>query len=68
VVLEGKSTAFTEGVLDLIAAGAQALAPAIWPFEVANALLVAERRKRITGTGDGPARSHSAASCLGRKR
>jgi len=22
--------------------------PAIWPFEVANALLVAERRKRIT--------------------
>ncbi len=24
------------------------LAPAIWPFEVANALLVAERRKRIT--------------------
>jgi len=44
----GKSTAFTEGVLDLIAAGAQALAPAIWPFEVADALLLAERRKRIT--------------------
>jgi predicted nucleic acid-binding protein len=25
-----------------------AIVPAIWPFEVANALLVAERRKRIT--------------------
>jgi len=45
---EDESTGFTEGVLDLISAGAQALAPAIWPFEVANALLVAERRKRIT--------------------
>ena len=35
---EDESTAFTEGVLDLISAG------------------------------DGAARSHSAASCLGRKR
>jgi predicted nucleic acid-binding protein len=37
-----------EGVLDLISAGTEVLTPAIWPFEVANALLVAERRKRIT--------------------
>lgn len=43
-----QSTAYTEGVLDLLATGAEAVAPAIWPFEVANALLVAERRKRIT--------------------
>ena len=43
-----ESTAYTEGVLDLLATGAEAVAPAIWPFEVANALLVAERRKRIT--------------------
>jgi len=43
-----ESTAYTEGVLDLLANGAEAAAPAIWPFEVANALLVAERRKRIT--------------------
>ncbi|HKH99767.1 MAG TPA: type II toxin-antitoxin system VapC family toxin [Candidatus Sulfotelmatobacter sp.] len=43
-----ESTAYTEAVLDRLAAGAQAVAPAIWPFEVANALLVAERRKRIT--------------------
>jgi predicted nucleic acid-binding protein len=43
-----ESTAYTEGVLDLLAIGAEALTPAIWPFEVPNALLVAERRKRIT--------------------
>ena len=45
---EDESRRFTEGVLDLLAAGTEVLTPAIWPFEVANALLVAERRKRIT--------------------
>jgi predicted nucleic acid-binding protein len=34
--------------LDLLAAGAEGIAPGIWPLEVANALLVAERRKRIS--------------------
>jgi predicted nucleic acid-binding protein len=43
-----ESTEFTEGVLDLLSAGAEALVPGVWPLEVANALLVAERRKRIT--------------------
>lgn len=28
-----------------------AVAPALWPFEVANALAIAERRKRITQEG-----------------
>lgn len=37
-----------EEVLDLVAAGGELLAPAIWPLEVANALLAAERRKRIS--------------------
>ncbi|MGA8490051.1 MAG: type II toxin-antitoxin system VapC family toxin, partial [Terriglobales bacterium] len=45
---EDEKTPFTEGVLDLLSAGTDALTPAIWPFEVANALLVAERRKRIS--------------------
>jgi predicted nucleic acid-binding protein len=45
---EDENTPFTEGLLDLLSAGTEALTPAIWPFEVANALLVAERRKRIT--------------------
>ena len=43
-----ESTADTEAILDLLADGAEAIAPAIWPFEVANALLVGERRKRVT--------------------
>jgi predicted nucleic acid-binding protein len=41
-------TPFTEAVLDLLANGAEVIAPAIWPFEVANALLAGEKRKRIT--------------------
>jgi predicted nucleic acid-binding protein len=45
---DDENTHFTEGILDLLSSGTEALAPAIWPFEVANALLVAERRKRIT--------------------
>lgn len=45
---EDEQSPFTEGVLDLLSAGTEALTPAIWPFEVANALLVAERRKRLT--------------------
>jgi predicted nucleic acid-binding protein len=44
---EDETTKFTEGVLDLISAGAEALVPSIWPLEISNALLIAERRKRI---------------------
>src|SRR3984957_19902455 len=44
---EDEATKFTESVLDLLSSGAEALVPAIWPVEVANALLIAERRKRI---------------------
>jgi predicted nucleic acid-binding protein len=44
---EDEATKFTENVLDLLSGGAEAVVPAIWPVEVANALLNAERRKRI---------------------
>jgi predicted nucleic acid-binding protein len=44
---EDEASKFTESVLDLFSAGAEALVPAIWPVEVANALLIAERRNRI---------------------
>jgi predicted nucleic acid-binding protein len=44
---DDEATKFTEGVLDLISDGAEALVPSIWPLEVANALLAGERRKRI---------------------
>jgi predicted nucleic acid-binding protein len=46
--LPDEHTAYGEGVLDLLASGIEAVVPAIWPFEVANALLVSERRKRTT--------------------
>jgi predicted nucleic acid-binding protein len=45
---EDETTAYTENVLDLLAGGNEALAPALWPYEVANGLAVAERRKRTT--------------------
>ena len=38
---------YAELVLDLLADGAEARAPAIWPLEVANSMLSAQRRKRI---------------------
>jgi predicted nucleic acid-binding protein len=44
---EDESSAASERVLDLLSAGGEALVPSIWPLEVANALLVAERRGRI---------------------
>lgn len=43
-----EGTPYTQQMLDLLANGAEALTPAIWPFEVANALLVGERNKRRT--------------------
>ena len=45
---EDEATEYTEGVLDLLSAREEALVPSIWPLEVANALLAAERRQRIT--------------------
>jgi predicted nucleic acid-binding protein len=45
---EDETTRETEAILELLSKGAEALAPAIWPMEVANALLMAQRRKRIT--------------------
>jgi predicted nucleic acid-binding protein len=43
-----ESSAYAESVLDLLVAGAEAIAPSVWPLEVANAMLVGERRKRAT--------------------
>lgn len=41
-------TTYAEAALDLLANGVEAITPAIWPFEVANALLAGEKRKRVT--------------------
>jgi len=43
-----ETTPFTEKVLDLVSRADEVYVPPLWPFEVANALLAAERRKRIT--------------------
>jgi len=43
-----ESSPYTEAILDRLASGGAAIVPAIWPFEVANALLVAERRGRVS--------------------
>jgi predicted nucleic acid-binding protein len=43
-----ESNSYTEGVFQSVANAGGAVAPALWPIELANVLVVAERRKRIT--------------------
>lgn len=42
-----EANAYADSILENLKTG-RAIVPAIWPFEVANVLLVAERRKRLT--------------------
>jgi len=44
---EDEATAWTEHLLDRLGEGEQVSAPAHWPIEVSNALLMAVRKKRI---------------------
>jgi predicted nucleic acid-binding protein len=46
-LFEDQATTYTESILDRLAGGHEALTSAIWPFEVANALVVGERRRLI---------------------
>lgn len=46
--IASEATPLTEALFETLRAGGEALAPAIWPMEVANALLVAERASRIS--------------------
>ncbi|MDO9355245.1 MAG: type II toxin-antitoxin system VapC family toxin [Solirubrobacteraceae bacterium] len=48
---DDEDDAYSDGILTLLGQGqgqGQALAPSIWPLEVANTLLVSERRGRLT--------------------
>lgn len=45
---EDEQSAHTESVLEQMASGAEAVVPSLWPFETANALLTAERHRRLT--------------------
>lgn len=44
---EDEATPYTDGVLDRLRT-TRAVVPALWPLEVANVLLVAERRGKLT--------------------
>ncbi len=50
-VFADEVTAGTDRLLDELAAGEQALVPAIWPLELGNVLLGAMRKKRIDQAG-----------------
>ena len=43
-----EATPWTEALLDRVEAGEKILVPAHWPLEVANGLLVAQRKGRVT--------------------
>ncbi len=47
-LLEDESTPETDDVLDSLGEDSQAFTPALWRWETGNALIVAQRRKRIT--------------------
>lgn len=46
--LEGQKTAYAETILDFLADGEEALVPVIWPLEIVNSLVVAERRRGMS--------------------
>ena len=48
-VLADEATVETDDILDRLGEEGQAFTPALWRWEVGNVLLMAERRKRITG-------------------
>lgn len=50
-LFKDEATAQTDAILDNLGQGAKALVPALWRWEVANALLMTERRKRIIQAG-----------------
>jgi len=44
---ENQATGYTEDIFERMAAGDEASVPFVWPLEVANALVRAERRKSL---------------------
>lgn len=46
--VDSQADSGTDDLLDQVTDGASPIAPSLWPFEVANALLVLLRRKKIT--------------------
>lgn len=50
-VFDSESTAATDALLDVLAAGGKAWVPALWHLELGNVLLGAQRRGRIDQAG-----------------
>jgi len=46
-LFDDQATAYTESVLDRLVGGDVVVAPAVWPFEIANVVTVAERRRIV---------------------
>jgi predicted nucleic acid-binding protein len=46
-LFEDQATAYTDSVLDRLVSGDDAAVPTIWPYEIANVVAVAERRKLV---------------------
>ncbi len=44
---ENQANDYTEGVFEMLAGGAEAYVPFLWPVEMSNALVLAERRAHI---------------------
>jgi predicted nucleic acid-binding protein len=45
---EDQSTPYTDAILEHVIAGTEVVVPVIWKLELINALVVAERRKKMT--------------------
>jgi predicted nucleic acid-binding protein len=45
---DDEATAYTEGLLNRCAAGEEVMVASIWPLEITNGLLFAQRRGRVT--------------------
>jgi predicted nucleic acid-binding protein len=46
-LFEDQATAYTDSVLDRLVGGDDVVVPTIWPYEIANVVAVAERRKLV---------------------
>ena len=47
---ENQATIYTEAVFEMLAGGEEASVPFVWPIEVANVLVTAERRKDLNSS------------------
>jgi predicted nucleic acid-binding protein len=50
---EDESTSRTDRLLAALGSGGEAAVPPLWPYEISNAILAAERRKRLTQAQSG---------------